>query len=215
MGCLSGFVAGVLLIALCPLPVSAQRGSAVRQYDPLLRTLRQDSIYIDKARYPNVDTAVLRVLTSQQPVKIPLKIAIVGELPNSEHTSGAQDRYTQALHDELGMRLGILIIVTPLGASVATNAIPLDQVAQVISQTPTRIHDPVTTVQSLIFRLDGELNRPLEAFGVTYLTRKPGGWKFTPEGLWLRSFRRIIPWSVILLIALVAVGGLCGGYWRA
>ena len=81
----------------------------------------------------------LEQIVQQEPPDRPLKIAVLDSLPASGKVYGTRAGYTKALHDYLGLGRGTLLIVTRRGPAMATDALPADQVEDILKRNASAI----------------------------------------------------------------------------
>jgi uncharacterized membrane protein YgcG len=149
------------LFAVCAsVTAQAQRGdsSPFATQDPLARELSRSDVFVGRTMRGSVDERALRTLTLGRPADRRLKIAVLSSLPESGRRYGSGARYTEALHAYLGLKQGILIIVTRRSVYAETDALSAGQLSEILRDHLRSIQeDPVAGLQRTVEAIDARI----------------------------------------------------------
>lgn len=150
----------------------AQRGdsSPFATQDPLARELSRSDVFVGRTMRGSVDEEALLRLTSGRPAERRLKIAVLNSLPESGRRYGTGGRYTEALHGYLGLKQGILIIVTRRGVYAETDALSAGQLSAILRENARYIQEnPVAGLRRTVEAIDAQIGagRSGAAAGIT------------------------------------------------
>lgn len=135
----------LLLAALIPNSLaSAQPSSYAFSNDPLARALQRQSVFVGRTRRTQVDARALQQVVHAAPPNMPVKIAVVTELPQQARVFVTRDAYTHALHVWLHLGRGLLIIETSRGVSASTSALSANQIRSILQQYAPEIQSNPT-----------------------------------------------------------------------
>ena len=150
----SALFSTALITGACA-PSFAQSGSPFATQDPLAKELQRANVFVGKTLRDQIDSGALERITLQEPPDRPLKIAVLNQLPESGKVYGTSARYTKALHDYLGLGRGTLLIVTKRGPLMATDALPVRGIDEILQRNVRAIQtDPVKGIESTMADLD-------------------------------------------------------------
>jgi hypothetical protein len=138
------------------IPAQAQRGdSPFATQDPLARELSRSDVFVGRTLRATVDESALRNLTSGRPAERRLKIAVLSSLPETGRRYGTGARYTEALHAYLGLKQGILIIVTRRGVYAETDSLSARQISDILRENARSIQEnPVAGLRTTVEAID-------------------------------------------------------------
>ncbi len=156
---LKSYVWTTALLIAASVPAFAQDASPFATQDPLAKELQRGSVFVGKTLRSQVDSGALDRIAQREPPDRPMKIAVVSQLPESGKAYGTNARYTKALHDYLGLGRGTLLIVTRHGPVMATDALPVQQIDEILKRNVRAIqNDPVQGIESTVADLDASVS---------------------------------------------------------
>ncbi len=122
----------LFMVMACGNAVAQSRYSSVFNRDALARALTASDLYVDRTYWPKIDPARLHLLYSVNGTGIPVKVALIQQLPTDGGVFKSEGSYTNALHSWLKLGTGLLIVLAPHRVSVATNSIRVSQLASML-----------------------------------------------------------------------------------
>ncbi len=100
--------------------------------DPIARALKKNDVFVGGNQWRRVNIANLVQLSESNPTGMPVKVAVVGNIPADGGMFKSRNSYTHALHKWLKLGDGVLLVLSSHGVSLATGKLNTSQINSIL-----------------------------------------------------------------------------------